>query len=126
MDLTKLPKLDAFSQHTTVFIEPTKLDSFWQAFTPVYEKTSAVPECLFFEVFEDPAVPGKIKWVVNWNASPEWVMTVRVVNIASSHTSRHFANVQRVLTSNTSKKTTTNPTSQPLNHSSPNPSKFSA
>lgn len=77
MDVSSLPKLDGFSQHTTVHIDPSKLDTFWEAFTPVFEKTSSAPECLYFEVFEDPAVPGKITWVVNWNASPEWVMNVR-------------------------------------------------
>lgn len=65
--------MSAFSQHTTVHIDPAHLDKFWEAYTPVFEKTSACPECLYFEVLEDPNVPGKITWIVNWDASPRWV-----------------------------------------------------
>lgn len=74
--LSTLPDLSAFSQHTTVYIDPSKLDQFWAAFKPVFDKTSAAPECLYIEVFEDPAVPGKITWVTNWDASPKWLLTV--------------------------------------------------
>lgn len=78
MDATALPKLDTFSHHTTVYIDPSKVDTFWETFKPVFEKTAATPECLYLEAFENPAEPGKITWVANWAASPEWVITVRV------------------------------------------------
>lgn len=74
--LESLPNLDCFSQHTTVYIDPSRLEEFWEAFLPVYEKTSAVPECLYLEVFEHPDTPGKITWITNWNATPEWVLKV--------------------------------------------------
>lgn len=78
MDPANLPHLSSFSQHTTVHIDPAHLDKFWEAYTPVFEKTSACPECLYFEVLEDPDVPGKITWIVNWEASPQWVFGVRL------------------------------------------------
>lgn len=77
MDASTLPELAAFSQHTTVHIDQAQLDKFWKAYTPVFEKTSACPECLYFEVLEDPDVAGKITWIVNWDASPQWVFGVR-------------------------------------------------
>ena len=77
MDLSAIPDLQGFSSHTSVFINPDKLDEFWEAFTPFFETSPAKPECLYFEVFEDPSVPGKISWVVNSNGSPHEMVNVR-------------------------------------------------
>lgn len=76
MNPSTLPSLEAFTRYNTVYIDPAKIDDFWAAFKPVFETTAATPECVYLEAFEDPAVPGKVTWVANWNASPQWVMTV--------------------------------------------------
>lgn len=54
------------SLHMTVYIDPAKLPTFWEAFKPVYEHVIAEPECTFFEVYQDPENPGTITWVENW------------------------------------------------------------
>lgn len=83
MDLTNPPQLNGFSQHTHVTVEPTKLTDFWEAFGPFFEKTSSASECLYFEVFEDPAAPGKVSWVVNWAASVDAVLKVCLILLPS-------------------------------------------
>lgn len=61
----------------TFHIDPQQLDAFFEALKPAYDAVTAEPECAFFEIYRDPNVPGKIKFVENWNASLEWLTTVR-------------------------------------------------
>ena len=72
----QLPDLTAFSLHVTVYIAEDKVDDFFAAMRPCFEAVSAEPELLYFELFQDPASPGKISWVENWDASPQWLMDV--------------------------------------------------
>ena len=71
-----LPDIDRFSLQLTVFIKPEDVPAFFDAFRPVFDKVSAEPECLYFEVFQDPGNPGTISWIENWNMSPEMFMKV--------------------------------------------------
>lgn len=41
-----------------------------------FDHVIAEPECLYFELFQDPNDPGTISWVENWNKSPEKFMAV--------------------------------------------------
>ena len=70
-----------FSLHVTLYIDPAQLDAFFEAFKPAYEAVTAEPENVFFEVYQDPHVPGKLKLVENWNASLEWLTTVRIKSL---------------------------------------------
>jgi quinol monooxygenase YgiN len=62
------------SLHVTVYIAPENIDHFFAAFKPVFDKVITEPECLFFEVFQNPGEPGKISWVEDWSKSPEWFL----------------------------------------------------
>jgi hypothetical protein len=76
MDASQLPKLDRFSLHVTVYFKPEDVPKFWEAFKPCFEAIAPEKECLYFEVFEDPAEPGKISWVENWDCSTDWWINV--------------------------------------------------
>lgn len=67
-----------YSLHVTLHIDPAQLDAFFEAFKPAYDAVTAEPECIFFEMYQDPNVPGKIRLVENWNQSLEWLTSVRV------------------------------------------------
>jgi hypothetical protein len=43
---------------------------------PAYEGVIAEPENVFFEVFQNPEKPGAFKFIENWNATPEWFLSV--------------------------------------------------
>lgn len=75
-DNFQIPDLTAFSLHVTVHIAEDNLPAFFKAMKPVFDRVAAEPECLYFEIFQDPAEPGKISWVENWNASPQWLFDV--------------------------------------------------
>ena len=64
------------SLHVTLHIDPSQLSGFFAALKPCYDAVTAEPECVFFEVYQDPNVPGKIHFVEDWNASAEWLTTV--------------------------------------------------
>lgn len=72
----QLPDLPSFSLQVTVYFKPEDVPKFYEAMKPVFEKVTAEPECLYFEMFEDPSEPGKISWIENWAKSPHWVLTV--------------------------------------------------
>ncbi|KAL1612776.1 hypothetical protein SLS60_001005 [Paraconiothyrium brasiliense] len=66
------------SLHVTFHIDPSKISAFFTALKPAYDAVTAEPECVFFEVYQSPDTPGKIKFVENWNASVEWLMNVQI------------------------------------------------
>ncbi|KAI1169681.1 hypothetical protein F4777DRAFT_596405 [Nemania sp. FL0916] len=66
------------SLHVTVVIAPENVDRFFQAFKPVFDKVTAEPECLFFEVYQDPQSPGIISWVEDWSKSPDWFLKEQI------------------------------------------------
>ncbi|KAK3057059.1 hypothetical protein LTR09_002097 [Extremus antarcticus] len=67
--------LDRFSLQLTVWFKPSDLPKFWSAFKPIFDVVAAEPELLYFEVFEDPAEPGKISWIENWDMPPQKFLT---------------------------------------------------
>lgn len=75
-DFSNLPTLEQFSAHVTVYFKPEDLPKFWAAMEPIFHKVAEEPECLYFEIFEDPAEPGKLTWIENWAGSPQWWATV--------------------------------------------------
>lgn len=65
------------SLHVKITIAPENVDKFLGHFKSIYDIVSSEPECLFFEVYQNPDVPGEFKLVENWNATQEWVRDVR-------------------------------------------------
>jgi quinol monooxygenase YgiN len=64
------------SLHVTVTVAPENAERFLEALKPAYDAVIAEPECVFFEVFRSPEEPGIFKFVENWNATKEWLITV--------------------------------------------------
>jgi quinol monooxygenase YgiN len=46
------------------------------ALKPAYDAVIAEPENVFFEVYQNPQKKGEFKFIENWNASVERLMTV--------------------------------------------------
>ncbi|KAI0400636.1 hypothetical protein F4802DRAFT_601793 [Xylaria palmicola] len=63
---------NGLSLHVTVYIAPENIDRFFAAFKPVYDKVTAEPECIFFEVYTSPS--GAITWVEDWSKSSKWFL----------------------------------------------------
>ncbi|KAK3709345.1 hypothetical protein LTR37_010906 [Vermiconidia calcicola] len=74
----QLPDLDRFSLHVTIYLKAEDVPTFFEAFRPAFDAVSAEPECVYFELFQDPADPGTISWIENWERSPEWLMTNQI------------------------------------------------
>ena len=64
------------SLHMKITIDPSNLTEFFTLFKPVYEAVIAEPECIFFEVFQNPATPGELKWIEHWKQSTDWLQNV--------------------------------------------------
>jgi quinol monooxygenase YgiN len=70
--------LEQCSLQVSIFLSPSDVPIFFEAFQPVFEAVAKEPELLYFELFQDPDDEGHISWVENWNASPAWLMTVSI------------------------------------------------
>jgi quinol monooxygenase YgiN len=66
------------SVHIKVTVAPESVPKFFSLIKPAYDAATAEPECIFFEIYQNPAIPGEIKYVENWNQSVEWLRNVRV------------------------------------------------
>ncbi|OAL54225.1 hypothetical protein IQ07DRAFT_584802 [Pyrenochaeta sp. DS3sAY3a] len=64
------------SLHVSITVAPENAQKLLELFQPCYEAVTAIPECVFFEVFQDPDTPGKFRFVENWNASRDWIFDV--------------------------------------------------
>ncbi|KAK4613840.1 hypothetical protein CLAFUW4_09231 [Fulvia fulva] len=47
----------------TLKIKPSLIEEFKAAHRPVWAACAKEPECLFFDVFQDPAEPDKFRFV---------------------------------------------------------------
>lgn len=56
----------------TFKIKPDRIDEFKAAHRPVWTACAAEPECLFFDIYQDPKEPGKFRFVEVWSKSREW------------------------------------------------------
>jgi hypothetical protein len=77
------------SLHVHITVAPENAELFLSHLKPCYDVVSAEPECIFFEVFQNPAAPGDFKFVETWNASPEWFQTVCQIQLCSVHRGRN-------------------------------------
>ncbi|USW56080.1 Putative antibiotic biosynthesis monooxygenase domain-containing protein [Septoria linicola] len=56
----------------TFKIQPDRIEEFKEAHRPVWAACAAEPECLFFDVFQDPQAPGTFRFVEIWSKDREW------------------------------------------------------
>jgi len=68
--------LEQLSLQVDIWIDPSNVDKFFEAMRPIFDKVTAEPECVYFEIFQDPDDLGHLSWVENWKASAAWVATV--------------------------------------------------
>ncbi len=80
MATQQLPDLDGFSLQVTVFFKPEDVPTFEKWMKPIFEKVTSEPECLYFEIFQDPENPGTFSWIENYSKSPQWFMTVGAIS----------------------------------------------
>lgn len=59
----------------TFHIKPDKIEEFKAAHRPVWAACAAEPECLLFDVFQDPQTPGRFRFLEVWGESREWFET---------------------------------------------------
>lgn len=64
----------------TFHVDPARIDEWKAAHRPVWAACAAEPRCVLFDVFEDPAKPGRVRLVEVWGhgATREWFETVQL------------------------------------------------
>lgn len=56
----------------TFYIQSHLIETWKSAHRPVWDACAAEPECLFFDVFEDPKNVGRFRLVEVWSKDREW------------------------------------------------------
>ncbi|KAF2462779.1 uncharacterized protein BDR25DRAFT_247797, partial [Lindgomyces ingoldianus] len=56
----------------TFHIHPHLIPTFLSAHRPVWAACTPEPECLLFDVFQDPSRPGRFRFVEVWSRDREW------------------------------------------------------
>lgn len=69
MDPRKNKQLALF---VTIQVSQQNIDKFKEAHRPVWKACSEEPECLLFDVFQDPECPGRFRFVEVWSQGREW------------------------------------------------------
>jgi hypothetical protein len=69
-----------FSLHVGIYIAKKDEEAWWALFKPVFDLVTAMPECVFFELYKadvdgEPDVVN-ISWVENWTESFGWFQEV--------------------------------------------------
>lgn len=66
----------ASSKQLTLFVEfnvkPDMIEQFKEAHRPVWAACGSEPECILFDVFQDPDKPGRFRFVEVWSKDREW------------------------------------------------------
>lgn len=73
--LESAPQLTLF---VTFHIKPDLIETFKSAHRPVWAACAEEPECVLFDVFQDPSEPGKFRFIEVWSASREWFENVQL------------------------------------------------
>ena len=60
------------------YVQLSRIEEWKQAHRPVWEHCANDPECLLFDVFDDPEDVGHVRLVEVWNATREWFETVQI------------------------------------------------
>lgn len=56
----------------TFQVAPKDIEAWKAAHRPVWAACAAEPECLLFDVFEDPETPGRFRLVEVWSEGRDW------------------------------------------------------
>lgn len=73
--MTTPPNKKQLTLFVTFHIKPHLIEDFLATHRPVWAACAQEPECLLFDVFRDPATPGKFRFVEIWNESRDWFET---------------------------------------------------
>lgn len=73
------------SLHVRIVVAPENVEPFLSHLKPIYDLVAAEPECVFFEVYQNPSTPGDFKFVETWHASGEWFQTVGQIQLCGVH-----------------------------------------
>jgi quinol monooxygenase YgiN len=60
--------------HISFHISPADIPAFLDALRPCWQAFVNEPECLYFDVTQDPQNPGHLRFVEGWDASREWFL----------------------------------------------------
>ncbi|KAF9881460.1 hypothetical protein CkaCkLH20_00606 [Colletotrichum karsti] len=60
--------------YITVYLNPDKLQDWFEASKPVFEKVKAENGLVFFEMYQVPDTPGTVCWVEKWSQPLDWLM----------------------------------------------------
>jgi quinol monooxygenase YgiN len=60
----------------TFHVDPAKIEAWKEAHRPVWAACSQEPQCLLFDVLENPSTPGRMRLVEVWSESREWFESV--------------------------------------------------
>ncbi|KII92958.1 hypothetical protein PLICRDRAFT_37777 [Plicaturopsis crispa FD-325 SS-3] len=62
----------------TITVDPANTAAYLKELKWSYDHVIAEPECLSFEVLQDPKTPGVIKLIESWSKDLEWILTVQL------------------------------------------------
>lgn len=74
-DQGSTPQLTLF---VDFYVQPSLIADWKAAHRPVWDKCANEPECILFDVFEDPDDLGHFRLVEVWSATREWFETVQI------------------------------------------------
>lgn len=69
------PQLTLF---VTLNIKPDLIETFKEAHRPVWAACAKEPECVLFDVFQDPSQSGRFRFIEVWSVSREWFERVQL------------------------------------------------
>ena len=70
------PRTFGMSLHVSVTVAPENAEKFLAALRPCLDAVIKEPECIFFEVYQDPEKSGRFKWVEDWTKDKDWFLQV--------------------------------------------------
>lgn len=65
------------SVHLTMTVSADDISTFLTHLKPAFDATVLLPECIYFEVFQNPAKPGQFRLVENWTVPFGWLTEVQ-------------------------------------------------
>ncbi len=72
-----LPSSKQLTLFVTIRVSPENIEKFKEAHRPVWKACSQEPECLLFDVFQDPDIPGRFRFMEVWSKDRSWFEKVR-------------------------------------------------
>ena len=70
-----MPARKQLTLFVTLHVKASMIEEFKAAHRPVWAACAAEPECVLFDVSQDPEQPGRFRLVEVWDATREWFET---------------------------------------------------